>query len=190
MITEALKKKLKEIFGESNFLDSPEHRIAYSYDGTALLGALPDAILIPTNVEQLSRLMKLANEERFAVIPRGSGTGLSGGSIPSENSVIILMNKWDKIIQIDPDNLTAWVEPGVITGRFQSQVESMKFFYPPDPGSSQICTIGGNVAENAGGLRGLKYGVTKNYVLGFEAVMPNGNVMHIGGKNTKERRGV
>lgn len=189
MITEVLKKKLKEIFGESNFLDSPEHRIAYSYDGTALLGALPDAILIPTNVEQLSRLMKLANEERFAVIPRGSGTGLSGGSIPSENSVVILMNKWDKIIQIDPDNLTAWVEPGVITGRFQSQVESMKFFYPPDPGSSQICTIGGNVAENAGGLRGLKYGVTKNYVLGFEAVMPNGDVMHIGGKNTKDVAG-
>lgn len=189
MIGDSVKKKLRGIFGKPNLLDSMEDRIAYSYDGTALLGSLPDAIVIPSSVEQLSALMKLANEEKFAIIPRGSGSGLSGGSIPSENSVVILMNRWDEVLELDRDNLTAWVEPGVITGKFQSMVESHGLFYPPDPGSSQICTLGGNVAENAGGLRGLKYGVTKNYVLGFEVVLPDGEVMRIGGKNMKDVAG-
>ncbi len=189
MISDSVKKKLREVFGRQNLLDSTEDRISYSYDGTALLGSLPDLIVIPKSVDQLSSLLKLANEERFSVVPRGSGSGLSGGSIPSENSVVILMNRWYKVIEIDKNNLTAWVEPGVITGKFQSLVESQGLFYPPDPGSSQICTLGGNVAENAGGLRGLKYGVTKNYVLGFEVVLPNGEVMRIGGKNMKDVAG-
>lgn len=189
MIADITKKNLKEIFGREYFLDSAEDRIAYSYDGTPILSSLPDAILIPTSVEQISMLMRLANEERFAVVPRGSGSGLSGGSIPSENSVVLLMNKWDRVLELDKSNLTAWVEPGVITGKLQSLVESHRLFYPPDPGSSQICTLGGNVAENAGGLRGLKYGVTKNYVLGMEVVLPDGEIMHIGGKNTKDVAG-
>ena len=189
MITDRAKKEIREIFGSQNLLDSIEDRISYSYDGTPLISALPDAVIIPTDVEQISRLMKLANNEKFAVVPRGSGSGLSGGSIPSENSVVLLMNRWDRVVEIDKRNLTAWVDPGVITGKFQSLVESQGLFYPPDPGSSQICTLGGNVAENAGGLRGLKYGVTKNYVLGFEAVLPNGDVMHVGGKNMKDVAG-
>jgi glycolate oxidase len=189
MISERQKDKLKEIFGKENFLDSLEDRIAYSYDGTPLLNSLPDAIVIPSSVDQISKLVRLANEERFAIIPRGSGTGLSGGSVPTENSVVLLMAKWDKVIELDRDNLAAWVEPGVITGKFQALVESEGLFYPPDPGSSQICTLGGNVAENAGGLRGLKYGVTKNYILGLEVVLPNGDVMQVGGKNTKDVAG-
>ncbi len=189
MISDGVKKKLRDLFGKSCFLDSTEDRIAYSYDGTALLSSLPDAIVIPSSVEQISRLMRLANGEKFAVIPRGSGSGLSGGSIPSENSVVLLMSRWDKVLELDRNNLTAWVEPGAITGKFQTLVESHGLFYPPDPGSSQICTLGGNVAENAGGLRGLKYGVTKNYVLGFEVVLPTGEVMHIGGKNMKDVAG-
>ena len=189
MTGDNVKRKLKEIFGTKNFLDSTEDRIAYSYDGTPIFSALPDAIVIPSSVEQISELMITANEEKFNVVPRGSGSGLSGGSIPSENSVVLLMNRWDKVIELDKNNLTAWVEPGVITGKFQSLVESQGLFYPPDPGSSQICTLGGNVAENAGGLRGLKYGVTKNYVLGFEVVLPNGEVMHVGGKNMKDVAG-
>ncbi len=189
MITDGVKKKLREIFGKSNYLDSTEDRIAYSYDGTALLSSMPDAIVIPSSVEHISRLMKLANDAKFAVIPRGSGSGLSGGSIPSENSVVLLMSRWDKVIELDRNNLTAWVEPGAITGKFQTLVESHGLFYPPDPGSSQICTLGGNVAENAGGLRGLKYGVTKNYVLGFEVVLASGEVMRIGGKNMKDVAG-
>ncbi len=189
MITDGTKKRLRELFGKTNCLDSMEDRIAYSYDGTALLSSLPDAIVVPSSVDQISRLMRLANEEKFAVIPRGSGSGLSGGSIPSENSVVLLMSRWDKVLELDKNNLTAWVEPGLITGKFQTLVESHGLFYPPDPGSSQICTLGGNVAENAGGLRGLKYGVTKNYVLGFEVVLPTGEVMHIGGKNMKDVAG-
>lgn len=189
MISDTVKMKLKDIFGKTALLDSTEDRISYSYDGTPLVSGLPDAIVIPTSVEQLSLLMKLANEEKFAVVPRGSGSGLSGGSIPSENSVVLLMSRWNKVVELDKNNLTAWVEPGVITGQFQSLVEAQGLFYPPDPGSSQICTLGGNVAENAGGLRGLKYGVTKNYVLGFEVVLPDGEVMHIGGKNMKDVAG-
>ncbi len=189
MISDSSKKKLKEIFGRANLLDAMEDRISYSYDGTALLSSLPGAIAIPSTVEQISRLMRLANEEKFSVVPRGSGSGLSGGSIASENSVVLLMNRWDRVLEVDDNNLTAWVEPGVITGKFQSLVESRGLFYPPDPGSSQICTLGGNVAENAGGLRGLKYGVTKNYVLGFEVVLPTGEVMHVGGKNMKDVAG-
>ena len=189
MITDSIKKDLKEIFGRERFLDSIENRIAYSYDGTPILSSLPDAIVIPSSVEQISKLVQLANEENFSIIPRGSGTGLSGGSIPTKNSIVLLMSQWDKVIELDKNNMTAWVEPGVITGKFQSLVESQGLFYPPDPGSSQICTIGGNVAENAGGLRGLKYGVTKNYVLGMEVVLPTGEVMHIGGKNTKDVAG-
>ncbi len=189
MISDIAKNRLRDIFGKANVLDSTEDRISYSYDGTPLLSALPELIAIPASVDQLSQLMKLANEEKFSIVPRGSGSGLSGGSIPSENSVVLLMNRWDKVIELDKNNLTAWVEPGVITGKFQSFVESQGLFYPPDPGSSQICTLGGNVAENAGGLRGLKYGVTKNYVLGFEVVLPNGDVMRIGGKNMKDVAG-
>jgi len=189
MISATIMKKLRDTFGKEGLLDSTEDRISYSYDGTPLLSSLPDAIVIPSSVEQISALMHLANEEKFAVVPRGSGTGLSGGSIPSENSVVLLMNRADNIIELDKNNLTAWVEPGVITGKFQSLVESQGLFYPPDPGSSQICTLGGNVAENAGGLRGLKYGVTKNYVLGLEVVLPGGDVMRIGGKNSKDVAG-
>jgi glycolate oxidase len=189
MIADSIKKNLKEIFGRENFLDSMEDRIAYSYDGTPILNSLADAIVIPSSVEEISKLVRLANEEKFAIVPRGSGSGLSGGSIPSENSIVLLMNQWNKVIELDKNNLTAWVEPGVITGTFQSLVESEGLFYPPDPGSSQICTLGGNVAENAGGLRGLKYGVTKNYVLGLEVVLPNGDVMRVGGKSTKDVAG-
>ena len=189
MINEKAFKKLREVFGVSGVLTSQEDRIAYSYDGTPLLSSLPEAVVVPDSVEQLSLLMRLANEEKFAVVPRGSGTGLSGGSIPVENSVVLLMSRWNRIIEIDRENLTAWVQPGVITGKFQSTVESEGLFYPPDPGSSQICTLGGNVAENAGGLRGLKYGVTKNYVLGLEVVLADGEVMRLGGKNTKDVAG-
>ena len=181
--------ELKNIVGAGNFFDSVEDRIVYAYDGTPMISQRPDAILKPGSADEVSRIMKLANNERFAVIPRGSGTGLSGGSVPAENSVVLLMNHWQKIHEIDSDNLTAWVEPGVITARLHKAVENLGLFYPPDPGSQNICTIGGNVAENAGGLRGLKYGVTKNYVMGIEMVMPNGDIVRNGGKNVKDVAG-
>lgn len=182
-------QKLKEIVGQTNYLDSVEDRLVYSYDGTPLRSQKPHAILLPQNSEQIVQIIRLANEEKFAVVPRGSGTGLSGGSIPTENSIILLMNRWNKILEIDSDNLTAWVEPGVITAILHATIEKIGLFYPPDPGSQDICTIGGNVAENAGGLRGLKYGVTKNYIMGMEMISPEGDIIRNGGKNVKDVAG-
>jgi glycolate oxidase len=181
--------KIKSIVGTDNFMDSIEDKLVYSYDGTPLISHKPEAIIMPSSVNEISQIFKLANEESFAIVPRGSGTGLSGGSVPSENSIIMLMNKWNNIEEVDTENLTAWVQPGVITSKLHRAVESKGLFYPPDPGSQNICTMGGNVAENAGGLRGLKYGVTKNYVMGIEMVMPNGDVVLNGGKNVKDVAG-
>ncbi len=189
MISSSVIRKLKELVTEENVLDSLESRIAYSYDATAMKPQLPDAVIRPSNAEQISRIVRLANEEKFSIIPRGSGTGLSGGVIPSENSVVLLTNHWNRILEIDQENLTVTVEPGVITANLHRAVEQLGFLYPPDPGSSSICTLGGNVAENSGGLRGLKYGVTKNYVLGLEAVMPTGEILSTGGKNVKDVAG-
>ncbi len=170
-------------------LHSQEDRISYSYDGTPLLQFLPEAIVLPQTKEQISSILTLANEEHFAVVPRGSGSGLSGGSIPVENSIVMLMSHWNKILEVDAENLTVLVEPGVITADIHAAVEKLGLFYPPDPGSMNICTIGGNVAENAGGLRGLKYGVTKNYVLGLETVLPSGEIIFSGGKVVKDVAG-
>lgn len=182
-------RRLEEIVGKGRVLTSIENRIAYSYDATPTFASLPDAIVIPETPEHVSQVLKLANEENFIVIPRGSGTGLSGGAVPLPNSVVLLMNRWRRILEIDSENLTALVEPGVITAQLHQEVEKYGLFYPPDPGSMTISTIGGNVAENAGGLRGLKYGVTKNYVLGLEVVLPTGEIINVGGKNVKDVAG-
>jgi glycolate oxidase len=185
----SVKQKIKSIVGNTNFSDTPEDKITYSYDATPLITQYPEAIVFPESEEQISRILELANNEGFAVVPRGSGTGLSGGAIPVENSVVVVMTKWNRILEIDTANLTALVEPGVVTGMLQREVEKSGLFYPPDPGSVNVCTIGGNVANNAGGLRGLKYGVTKNYVLGVEMVLPNGQLLKTGGKNMKDVAG-
>lgn len=185
----AVKEKIKKIVGVNNFLDSYEDRLSYSYDATPIFQQFPEAIIFPEIEEQISDVVKLANHEKFNIVPRGSGTGLSGGSIPVENSVVIVMTRWNKILEIDTKNLTATVQPGVITAQLQKEVEKIGLFYPPDPGSMNVCTIGGNVANNAGGLRGLKYGVTKNYVLGTEMILPNGELLKTGGKNMKDVAG-
>lgn len=184
-----IKDKLKQIVGTPNFFDSHEDKLCYSYDGTPIFQQLPEAIVFPESEEQISEIVKLANQEKFNIVPRGAGTGLSGGSIPVENSVVIVLTRWDKILEIDTKNLTASVQPGVVTAMLQKEVEKLGLFYPPDPGSQNVCTIGGNVANNAGGLRGLKYGVTKNYVLGTEMILPNGDLLTTGGKNMKDVAG-
>ncbi|SRR2546426_3756200 len=189
MIAPAALKKIKEIVGSENFLDSHESLIAYSYDATAIKPQLPVAVVRPSTAEQISRILTLANEERFPVVPRGSGTGLSGGALPVEDSIVVLTNHWNRILEIDRENMAVWVQPGVITAHLHQAVERIGFMYPPDPGSSSICTLGGNVAENSGGLRGLKYGVTKNYVLGLEVVLPTGEILHTGGKSVKDVAG-
>ena len=189
MINPSVLQKLSRIVGKENYLDSQEDKITYSYDGTPLISQLPEAIIIPHSKEEIAQIVTLANEEAFAIVPRGSGSGLSGGSVPVENSIVLLMSHWNKILEIDTENLTVLLEPGVITADVHSAVEKLGLFYPPDPGSMNICTIGGNVAENAGGLRGLKYGVTKHYVMGLEVVLPNGEIIFSGGKSVKDVAG-
>lgn len=183
------KEELKSIVGSQNYFDSKEDKVVYSYDGTPIYQELPEAILFPQDEEQISKILKLANQEKFNVVPRGAGTGLSGGAVPVPNSVVIVMTRWNKILEIDQSNLTISAQPGVVTGELQKEVEKLGLFYPPDPGSLNVCTIGGNVASNAGGLRGLKYGVTKNYVLGVEMILPSGEYLKTGGKNMKDVAG-
>lgn len=189
MISPAARNRLKEIVGPENFLDSQESLIAYSYDATAMQPQLPAAVVSPATADQISKIIHLANEERFPIVPRGSGTGLSGGALPLENSVVVLTNHWNRILEIDRENMTVLVQPGVITAHLHQAVERLGFLYPPDPGSASICTLGGNVAENSGGLRGLKYGVTKNYVMGLEVVLPTGEILNTGGKSVKDVAG-
>lgn len=189
MISTTVISQLASIVGKEQLFTSQEDKISYSYDGTPLIDQLPDAIVRPTTKEQLASVVKLANQEHFAIVPRGAGTGLSGGSIPVKNGIIVDLSRWNRIIEIDKENLTAWVEPGVITSQLHQAVEAVGLFYPPDPGSMNICTIGGNVAENSGGLRGLKYGVTKNYVMGLEVVLPTGEIIQCGGKTVKDVAG-
>ncbi|MEE9474248.1 MAG: FAD-binding oxidoreductase, partial [Candidatus Hydrothermarchaeaceae archaeon] len=164
---------LEEIVGRENVLTSKEERICYSYDAQ-LKESLPDAVVIPENVFQISEILKFANRKGIPVVPRGSGTGLSGGSVPVKGGIVLLLKKLNRIVEVDKDNLLAVVEPGVVTGELYDRVDAVGLMYPPYPSSYKTSTIGGNVASNAGGLRGLKYGVTKDYVLALEVVSPTG----------------
>ncbi|MHB1049757.1 MAG: FAD-binding oxidoreductase [Bacteroidota bacterium] len=189
MLSPKILQQLSGIAGTENVFTSREDKITYSYDGTPMLDRLPEAIVRPKNKDQVCEIVKLANREKFSIVPRGNGTGLSGGSVPVDNCIILDMSQWNSILEIDQENLTAWAEPGVITSQLHQEVERRGLFYPPDPGSMNICTIGGNVAENSGGLRGLKYGVTKNYVMGLEVVLPTGDLIVCGGKTVKDVAG-
>jgi glycolate oxidase len=182
-------RRLAEIVGPANLQHSAEERLAYSYDATAMLAHQPEAIAFVESAQQISDVLKLANADGFKVVPRGSGTNLSGGTIPTENCVVLVTVKMDKILEIDPRNLTTLVQPGVLTARIDEAAAAHGLFYPPDPGSMKISTIGGNVAENSGGLRGLKYGVTRDYVLALEVVLPTGGILRCGTKCVKDVAG-
>ncbi len=182
-------RKLAEIVGPANLQHSTEERLAYSYDATPMLARQPEAIVFVESAQQIADVLKLANADGFKVVPRGSGTNLSGGTIPTENCVVLVTVKMDRILEIDPRNLTALVQPGVLTARIDEAAAAHGLFYPPDPGSMKISTIGGNVAENSGGLRGLKYGVTRDYVLGLEVVLPTGELLRCGTKCVKDVAG-
>jgi len=142
-----------------------------------------------TSAEQVSRILRLANEANFPVTPRGAGQGLSGGAVPVFGGVVMTLEKMKGILEIDQDNLMATVEPGVITGDLHREVEALGLFYPPDPASLDSCSIGGNIAENAGGPRAIKYGITRDYVCGLEAVLPSGEIVTMGGKLVKDVTG-
>ncbi len=182
-------KKLKEIVGEKNVFTSPEDKEAYSHDEVAELRSEPEAVVKVHTTEEVARIMKLAQAENFPVTPRGGGQGLSGGAVPVHGGVVLSLEKMDKIIEIDQENLMVIVEPGVITGNLHREVESQGLFYPPDPASLDSCSIGGNIAENAGGPRAIKYGVTKDYVCGLEVVLPTGEIITLGGKVVKNVTG-
>jgi glycolate oxidase len=183
-ITGKTFKKLERIVGKQYFTVKNEDLLCYAYDATAH-SYLPSAVLFPRDAGEISAILHLANIDRFNVIPRGSGTGMTGGSLPVEGGVVLAMGRFNRIIEIDKDNLIAHVEPGVVTGHFHRAVESEGLFYPPDPSSSDFSTLGGNLAECAGGPRAVKYGVTRDYVLGLEAVLPTGEIIHSGVKTAK-----
>ncbi|MBI4596686.1 MAG: FAD-binding protein [Candidatus Tectomicrobia bacterium] len=175
---------LKSIVGTANFSDSQVDKICYSYDATTRKFQ-PDAVIQPENALQISEILKLANIHEFPVIPRGAGSGFSGGSLAVEGGIVLDMTRMNRIISINKQDLLAIVEPGVVTGDFQKQVEALGLFYPPDPSSLKFCTMGGNVAEGAGGPRAMKYGVTGHYVLGLEVVFPEGEITRIGRQTVK-----
>ncbi len=179
------KEKLKLSLGEDVVKDDEETLLRYSKDSSDHPPILPSVVILPRNLNDVIRAVEILYSERIPITPRGSGTSLTGGSIPSEGGAVISPERMNKIKEIDEENLTATVEPGVITGDLINEVEKFNLFYPPDPASLQSCTIGGNVAENAGGPRAFKYGTTKNYVLEIEAVIKNGERIRIGKKTKK-----
>jgi len=188
-LTPEIIARLATIVGIENLLDDGETRSIYSRDETEDLSFPPDVVLKPTTTGQVSAVLKLANEWRIPVTPRGGGTGLSGGALPVHGGICLSMEKFKRIIEIDDRNFQAIVEPGVITQIFQEELERRGLFYPPDPASRGSCHLGGNLAECAGGPRAVKYGVTKDYVLGLEAVLPTGEIINAGGRVLKNVSG-
>ncbi len=171
--------KLREILGE-NLFDSIEKRIAYSSDASKMAGELPDLIARPTTTDQVAGILSVADANRIPVYARGAGSGLTGGAVPVRGGIVLDFELMNKILEIDADNMTALVQPGVVTADLQERAQKLGLFYPPDPASSDFCTIGGNVSENSGGLRGAKYGSTREYVMALEVVLANGEVIRVG----------
>mgnify|MGYP002622568136 FL=1 len=181
--------ELRLIVGKENVLTAKEDLIPYSFDGTAALQQMPGCVAFVRSSREVSQILKLANSTGTPVVTRGSGTGLSGGSLPSADCIVMCTVRMDKILEVDRANLTMLVEPGVTTLTVADAAAAVGLFYPPDPGSMKISTIGGNVAENSGGLRGLKYGITRNYVMGLEVVLPDGEILWTGNKCVKDVAG-
>lgn len=184
-----LLARLRKVVGPENVLTSKEDLVTYSFDGTAALQQMPGCVLFAKSREHVRDVLLLANETGTPVVTRGSGTGLSGGSVPAQDCIVLCTVKMAQIIEVDRANLTMTVEPGVTTLQIADAATAAGLFYPPDPGSMKISTIGGNVAENSGGLRGLKYGITRNYVMGLEVVLPDGEVLWTGNKCVKDVAG-
>ena len=180
---------LVKIVGSSAVLTRAEDIVPYSFDGTAALYERPSAVVFPQTTEQVVRCVQLAGAHGTPIVTRGSGTGLSGGSVPTPGCVVLCLTQMDAILAVDPRNLTLRAQPGVITQRIDDAAGQHGLFYPPDPGSLRISTIGGNVAENSGGLRGLKYGVTRDYVMGLEVVLADGRIARLGNNCVKDVAG-
>lgn len=176
--------RLQEALGPNKVLTSVEDRIAYSYDGT-FAQDLPDVAVLPESTEEVATVVRIAAEHRVPVVPRGMASGLAAASVPFSGGIALSLTRMNRILELDEENRTVWVEAGIITADLQAYVEARGLFYPPDPSSNKHSTIGGNIACNAGGPRCLKYGVTGDYVMGLTVVLPDGEVLRTGGKAIK-----
>jgi len=185
---QALRRELESLLGKGAVLSEPEELLVYESDGLVLFRALADFVVFPTSTEQVSEIVKLANREGMPFVARGAGTGLSGGCLPAEGGLVISLMRMNRVLEVDYDNHIAVVEPGLVNLHLSWAVGPKGFYYAPDPSSQQACTVGGNIANNSGGPHTLKYGVTVNHVLGLEVVLPDGEVMWLGGK-TRESQG-
>ncbi len=179
----------KKIVGDENIYNNKAHMIAYSYDATRERYE-PDAVIFPRDEEDISKILKYCNDNQIIITPRGAGSGFTGGALPSNGGIILALEKhMNKILEIDIENMVAVVQPGVINMDLQRHVEELGLFYPPDPASEQYSTLGGNVSENAGGMRAAKYGITKDYVMALRAVKTNGDIIRAGKRTIKDVAG-
>ena len=177
------------LVGKDNIYTDKAHKRAYSYDATRTHYE-PDAVLFPKDEEQISKILKYCNENQIIIVPRGAGSGFTGGALPVNGGVVLAMEKhMNKILEVDLQNMLARVQPGVINKDLQRHVEELGLFYPPDPASEEYSTLGGNVSENAGGMRAAKYGLTKDFVMALRAVLPNGDIIRAGKKTIKDVAG-
>ena len=189
MIVGGLLGALASVVGEDGVLTRAEDLVPYSFDGTAALKQRPEAVVFPRTTAQVADCVALAAKSGTPIVTRGSGTGLSGGSVPTPGAIVLCLTQMDAILDVDPRNLTLRAQPGAVTQRIDEAAARHGLFYPPDPGSQRISTIGGNVAENSGGLRGLKYGVTRDYVMGLEVVLADGRIARLGSACVKDVAG-
>lgn len=188
MLSQDVVSRLERIAGRENVFTAPEECLCYAYDAT-FETSIPEAVVMAQKKEQVGEILALASQHGIPVVPRGAGTGLSGGSVPARGGIVIDLSRMSRILEIDAENLVAVVEPGVITADLHRAVEASGLFYPPDPASLASSTLGGNVAECAGGPRGVKYGVTKDYIIGLEVALPTGEIIRTGGRTMKNVTG-
>lgn len=188
-VTPEIVEKLRSVMGEDGVVTDAETLTPFASDYTEDLVFMPEVAVLPRTADQIQSLMRIATEHHIPVTPRAGGTGLSGGALPVLGGILLSCHRMNNILEIDRENLVAVVEPGVITQVLQEEVEKVGLFYPPDPASRGSCTLGGNVAENAGGPRAVKYGVTKDFILGLEAVTASGELIRTGGKLYKDVSG-
>jgi len=188
-LAETVLAPLRQRLGAEQILTEPEDLIPYSFDGTAALNERPGCVVLVRSTTDVSAVLDIAQRTRTPVVTRGSGTGLSGGSLPVPGCIVLCTVRMNQILEVDRANLTLRAEPGATTLEIADAAARVGLFYPPDPGSMKISTIGGNVAENSGGLRGLKYGITRNYVMGLEVVLPDGEILTTGNKCVKDVAG-
>jgi len=191
VIKDSIINKFRSIAGKDNVLIEYEDRYCYAYDATAIGEKLylPDAVILPENKNQISKILAIANENKIPVISRGAGTNLVGGCVPLKGGIILHTSRMNRILNFDKTNLQCTVEPGVVVEKLQQEAEKQGLFFPPDPASLKVSTVGGSVAQSSGGPRGFKYGTTKDYVLGLEAVLADGTIIRTGGKTVKNVTG-